>query len=448
MIWRALAGVILVIALVFGAFLVWSWKGEISAQKAPAATSFDPGQVAKGSQLAAIGNCGSCHTQPGGKPYAGGLPIKTPFGTIYGTNITPDVDTGIGNWSEAAFRRAMREGVDRKGSHLYPAFPFDHFTHVSDSDISALYAFLMAREPVRQENRALGLPFPLNIRMAAAAWKLLFLRQATIPHVSAQSEEWNRGAYLVAGLGHCGACHTPRNAFGAEKTHESFAGGEGEGWHAPALDESSPAPIAWSADQVYAYLRNGFADQHGYAAGPMKAVVRNLSRASDADVRAISVYVAGLSGSSKSGEVEQKATDVFEFARSREASIPYSNDSSATTGTGAADVGQRHSGADIFNGACAGCHHSGGELPISRPAPLGLSSTLNAPDATDLIRLVLDGIHPQPEERGAIMPGFNGALTDDQIIALVNYLRGRFTRRPEWADVGSMLARVRRDDKD
>src|SRR5262245_12445575 len=342
MIWRIIAGGILFIVLVFGAFFAWSWKPEIGPQKAPAAASFDPASVAKGFRLAAIGNCGTCHTQPGGKPYAGGLPIQTPFGTIYGTNITPDADTGIGAWSEAAFLRAMREGVDRQGRHLYPAFPYDHFTHVSDSDISALYAFLMTREPVRLENRALELPFPLNVRLSAAAWKLLFLREGGIAHDPAQSEEWNRGAYLVAGLGHCGACHTPRNTLGAEKPRQMFAGGESEGWHAPALGKSSPAPIAWSADQLYDYLRNGFAKQHGAVAGPMQPVVQNLKKASDADLRAISAYVAGLAGSSNSRDFGQRTKDALEFANSREASIVPPENKVATTGTPAAD--ENHNG--------------------------------------------------------------------------------------------------------
>jgi len=225
---RILLGLAIVLAVAFGAFYAWQWRGELP----PASTSahaFDPGIVAKGAQLAAIGECGVCHTRAGGKPYAGGFPVQTPFGVVYGTNITPDRETGIGAWSEEAFRRAMREGVARDGTHLYPAFPYDHFTRLTDGDISALYAFLMTREPAAQANRQPQLDFPLNFRIFAAGWQLLFLSKGPYRNDPAQSAAWNRGAYLVEGVGHCGGCHTPRNAFGAERKHEAYGGGASEG---------------------------------------------------------------------------------------------------------------------------------------------------------------------------------------------------------------------------
>ncbi len=449
MIWRALAAFLIVIALVFGAFYAWQWRGEITPVKEPVASSFDPAIVAKGARLAAFGACVVCHTKAGGKPYAGGFPVQSPFGTIYGTNITPDPDTGIGSWSEAAFRRAMREGVTRKGSHLYPAFPYDHFTHVSDGDISAIYAFLMTREPVRQRNLPPKLPFPLNIRLSAAAWKLLFLNVGQFQPDTSQSAQWNRGAYLASGLGHCGACHTPRNFLGAEDDTQAYAGGKGEGWTAPALTAASPAPVPWTADQIFAYLRHGFASQHGYVAGPMLAVVRALVRVPDADVRALAIYISSISGPQNVAERQQRTKAALQFAQERNPRI-LQEASAATTGVAAGpEPAQEKSsgsqGAAIFAGACASCHHSGGELPISRPIELGLSTPMNALEPADFIRIVLDGIHQPPQQRGPVMPAFSGALTDAQIIQLTAYVRDQFSRGKPWTNIQAALNDARKN---
>ena len=173
--------------------------------------------MALGARLAAIGNCNVCHTAPGGAPFAGGLALPTPFGTIQSTNITPDPATGIGRWSETAFVRAMREGVDREGRHLYPAFPYDHFTRVTDQDNRALYAYLMTRRPIQASPPPNDLRFPFDQRILLAGWKMLYLRQGPLAIETDRSPEWNRGRYLVEGLGHCGACHTPRDGLGAEQ---------------------------------------------------------------------------------------------------------------------------------------------------------------------------------------------------------------------------------------
>jgi mono/diheme cytochrome c family protein len=237
----------------------------------PEPVGFDSATVQRGAGLAAVGDCASCHTAAFGAPYAGGVALRTPFGTIHGTNITPDPDTGIGRWSEAAFVRAMREGVDREGKQLYPAFPYDHFTHASDDDLHALYAFVMTRDPVHAPNVANALRFPFGFRPLIAGWKLLFLKRGPEPVVDPiQSATWNRGAYLVRSLGHCGACHTPRNALGAEERSREFAGGVAEGWYAPALDEHSPSPLPWSVDELAEYLRTGIAGDHAIAGGPMQ----------------------------------------------------------------------------------------------------------------------------------------------------------------------------------
>src|SRR5437879_2350853 len=225
MLLRVISALALLAVVAFGAFYAWAWHSEIDPVRPAEASTYDPAIVAKGAALAGIGSCAVCHTQAGGQSYAGGFPVETPFGTVYGSNITPDPDTGIGAWSQTAFRRAMHDGVDRQGRHLYPAFPYDHFTHAADTDIDAIYSYLMTRDPVQQASREPDLPFPLNIRFAAAGWKLLYLRHGEIRPDPAQSAEWNRGAYLAEGLGHCGACHTPRNALGAEMKNEAYNGG-------------------------------------------------------------------------------------------------------------------------------------------------------------------------------------------------------------------------------
>src|SRR5947209_17032374 len=177
--------------------------------------SFAPDLIKRGGELAALGYCASCHTAEAGKPFAGGRPLATPFGTIYGTNITPDPETGISLWSQAAFNRAMRDGVDRAGRDLYPAFPYDHFTKLADEDLTALYAFLMTREPVNAPNPGNELAFPYNVRPLLAGWKLLYLNKDVVAPDKGKSAEWNRGAYLVEALSHCGACATPAGRLGA-----------------------------------------------------------------------------------------------------------------------------------------------------------------------------------------------------------------------------------------
>src|SRR3954467_9765062 len=207
---------VVVIGGALGAFAV-TWRPAIAAIEPPAPQSFDSALVKRGRDLAAMGNCNDCHSARGGRSFAGGVAVPTPFGTIYSSNITPDAATGIGRWSEAAFQRAMHSGVDRDGRHLYPTFPYDHFTNVTDEDDKALYAFLMTRPRVNAPARANQLSFPYDQRLVIAGWKLLFLRHGSWQPDGTKSAEWNRGGYLVEGLAHCGSCHTPRNGLGAEQ---------------------------------------------------------------------------------------------------------------------------------------------------------------------------------------------------------------------------------------
>jgi mono/diheme cytochrome c family protein len=390
------------------------WRAPISEIEPPAPQSFDAGLVKRGRDLAAIGNCNDCHTVRGGKAFAGGLPVPTPFGTIYSSNITPDPETGIGRWSEAAFQRAMRSGVARDGQHLYPTFPYDHFTNVNDEDDRALYAFLMTRPPVRAAARANDLAFPLNQRLVVAGWKLLFLRHGTYQPDSTQSAEWNRGAYLVEGLAHCGSCHTPRNALGAERAGAQFSGGDVDNWHAYAINARSPSPVPWDSEALFGYLRRGWHADHGVARGPMAEVVGNLSSVGESDVRAIAIYMASVVGAPTQDRLRQ-AEDVR--TQIEQPSVP----SSQTNPTGAS----------IYAAACATCHDTERALPYGG-VNLGLSTAISAPDPRNAANMVLSGIRPVEGERSPIMPGFASSMTDQQISALLKYLRSRFSNQPPW----------------
>jgi mono/diheme cytochrome c family protein len=415
-------------ALIAGAAAAFAiaWRPAMAAIDPPAPGVFDPALVKRGRDLAAIGNCNDCHTVRGGKNFAGGLPVPTPFGTIFSSNITPDAETGIGNWPEAAFRRAMRSGVNREGQHLYPTFPYDHFTNVSDEDDQALYAYLMTRQPVHAPARENQLSFPLDYRPIIAGWKLLFLRRETYQPDSTKSAEWNRGAYLVEGLAHCGACHTPRNALGAERATAQFAGGDVDNWHAYAINEHSRAPVPWDADALFAYLRDGWHPDHGTARGPMAEVVSNLSSAPDSDVRAIAVYMAGVFGAPAP---DRKREGEAALAQAKTPSVPSSQDNTA--------------GASIYAAACASCHESGRALPYGG-INLALSTAISSPDPRNAANIVLSGVRAVEGERSPIMPGFAASMNDEQVSVLLNYLRARFSSQPPWTGIEKTVENARR----
>jgi mono/diheme cytochrome c family protein len=394
--------------------------------------SFDRLLVAQGARLAAIGNCVTCHTAAEGKPYAGGRPLKTPFGTIYGTNITPDPETGIGGWSEAAFRRALREGLDREGRHLYPAFPYDHFTRLTDGDIAALYAYLMTREPVAARTPANELHFPFNIRSLIGLWKTLFFEPGAFRPDPAKSVEWNRGAYLVEGLGHCGACHTPRNLLGAEVKRKPLDGGEAEGWHAPALNGANPAPVPWTGEQLARYLRTGLDERHAIAAGPMQPVVSNLAVVSEEDVRAMAAYLAAFAGSA-SLERQKKAQDAVSLAE-RERAAP--------------GAPAQSGGAAIYTAACATCHAQGRSASSGTALPLSLGTAMTVPTSANLVRITLEGITPPPGAPGRWMPAFARLLTDEQTRDLMVYIRAQYGGgAPPWSDVDDEIQKARKEMK-
>jgi len=436
---RILFGLVFALVAIGAAgFLALTWHPAIPEIRPPPASAFDRALIAKGAELAAIGNCVNCHTTRGGKPFAGGLPIPTPFGTIYSTNITPDPDSGIGKWSRPAFFRAMREGVDRRGSHLYPAFPYDHFAKVTDADLEAISAFLMTRHPTRSQTVPNELFFPINFRLAAAAWKFMFLDTSGFRRDPLKSTAWNRGAYLVEGLGHCGSCHTPHNALGAERRQDSLAGGEVRGWVAPALNSASLAPIPWNEDAIFNHLRHGWDPLHGVAAGPMMPVVRALVLVPEQDVRAIATYIASLAGE-PAREWQKGADEAVAFATSRSRDV-------VPPGT-SGEESPSEAGSDIFTGACATCHHRSSatdETRSKRPADLALNTSVNLPEPRNLVRVIRDGIIPEGG-RAPMMPGFADALTDQQMAALAGYLRRHFSDRPPWPDLPARVREISRE---
>ena len=388
---------------------------------------FDPALVVQGAHLASIGDCAVCHAGRDGQPYAGGNPVQTPFGKVYASNITPDPDTGIGTWSEAAFRRSMQAGVDRAGQFLYPAYPYNHYTHVTDADIAALYAFLMTRQPVRAQAPPTRLPFPLDIRPLMAGWNLLFLDREPIQADSAKDAAWNRGHYLVEGLGHCQACHSPHNALGAEETGRAFSGGLADGWDGPGLTAaSSPAAIAWSADALYDFLRHGIDSRHAAAAGPMGPVSHDLFAVPDDDVRAMAVYIASMTGAPDPARERQVAARVA-AAQAPPALLADSE------------------GARIFAGACAGCHGAGAPMMLGGRPSLALGSSVTSPTPRNATQVVLYGLQPTAGEQGPWMPGFAGSLTDDQVAAVLGYVRDRFADRPGWTGLAQEVRRIRGD---
>jgi nicotinate dehydrogenase subunit B len=422
----ALATVAALCAAVVGigaAMLPWRAIAPIAR---PEASTYSQATIARGRQLAALGDCAVCHTNANGVINAGGRAIETPFGTIHSTNITPDVETGIGAWSYPAFERAMREGIHRDGRHLYPAFPYPHFAKTTDADLQALYAFVMAQSPVRAVTPKNALAFPFNLRPLMAGWNALFHQAAVFESDATKSEIWNRGAYLVEGLGHCGACHSPRNALGAETAKAYLAGGFAEGWEAPPLTSLSLAPIPWSEDELFAYLRKGESRVHGVAAGPMAPVVKELAALPDQDIRAMAVYLASFNENA----IDRAAQDALA--------------AKLETSTGTRAVSASPIGVRLYEGACAVCHAVGG-APLfgSRPS-LALNSNLHSTMPDNLIQVILHGIAVPASSDLGYMPAFKDSMTDAQLAELVAYLRQQFAPdKPAWAGVAAAIRQAR-----
>ncbi len=413
--WGALAG--LFAGIVGMAATILPWRPAYAPIARPDPAVFSAATLERGRQLSGLGACAACHTGPELARFGGGRPLDTPFGRIWSTNISSSPEAGIGAWSYPAFERAMREGVSRDGHHLYPAHPYTSFAAATDADLQALYAYLMAEPAVDAAPPATRLAFPFRIRPLMAGWNALFLRQGVWQPDPARTAEWNRGAYLVEALGHCSACHSPRNALGAERRGGAhLAGGMADGWEAPPLTTASHAPVPWTAGALYDYLRTGEAAAHGSASGPMATVVAGLSALPDADIRAMAAYLASVAG-------QEGAIDEAALARAVEAR----------------SLGQAMTspGARLYAGACASCHEAGGLVSLA------LNSNLHSARPDNLIQAVLRGVAATRAELGA-MPAYADSLSDAQVADLAAHLRARFAPdRPAWAGLERAVAAIR-----
>ncbi|CAI0894465.1 molybdopterin-dependent oxidoreductase [Serratia ficaria] len=400
------------------------WRAEIAPVATPGAGTWSAATLERGRQLAAAGDCAVCHTAAEGATNAGGLAMETPFGTLYSTNITPDVETGIGNWSFTAFERAMRQGISRDGRHLYPAFPYTAFSKMTDGDMQALYAYMMSQPAVSQSNPANQMRFPFNMRPLMAGWNALFLRQGEFQPDPAQTAQWNRGSYLVNGLGHCAACHSPRNLLGAEKGGAGFlAGAMVDGWEAPALNQLANADKPWSEEQLFQYLRSGHSSEHGVAAGPMGPVVGELATLPESDVRAMANYLISLSDPA-----------------------PLNVEPQAQLAARVKPAFSQQAGERLFQGACQACHSAaaGGPQLFGVSPDLAANTNIFSERPDNLINVILQGISKPATAELGFMPGFKDSFSDRQVTDLVNYLRQRYAGdKPAWRDVEAQVARLR-----
>jgi mono/diheme cytochrome c family protein len=414
-----IAGAALLLAAAAAA-AAWMLEPAIAPIAPPNASGFAPQAVARGARVVAQGDCMVCHTARGGAPFAGGLPLRTPFGTIYTTNITPDGDTGIGTWPLAAFTRALRRGVARDGHLLYPAFPYIHYTRMTTADIEDAYAYLMTRAPVAATPPANQLIFPLGFRPLLAGWNLLYLRPGPVADDPRQSALWNRGRYLVDGAGHCASCHSTLGPIGGERS-PAFGGGNIDGWDAPALTALAHAPRPWNEQQLALYLRHGWSAEHGAAAGPMGPVAHSLAQVPADDSQAIAHYILSLQDRRPPARQETGAT---------------------------ADGAAIAQGRQLFSGACAGCHGAAAPMMAAGGRPsLALSSAVAGDRPDNLIQTVLTGLPWDHMGQSTYMPPFAATLTDAQIASIAAYVRADIGKRPPWRNVEQRVTRIRKENQ-
>ena len=350
------------------------------------------------SALATVGDCVACHTAKGGTPFAGGLALQTPFGTIMTPNITPDTATGIGSWTVDDFARAMHEGRRPTGSYLYPAFPYPYYTKVTRADVEAIYAYLRTLPPANNAVNRNTLPFPFNIRMSMIGWNMLFFKPGGFKADPKRSAEFNRGAYLVEGLGHCGACHTPFNSFGASKDDKFLQGNQIDNWAAPNITNDLHAGLGkWSADDIVQYLKTG-QTRTSLASGPMRDVIENsTSKMPDTDLKAIAVYLKERGAAGAGAPAPLPASDPR------------------------MQVGQA-----IFADTCSACHaRDGGGVEHMFPRLAG-NVIATQDDPASLIRIVIAGGRAASTNAfptAPAMPSLGYRLSDAQIAAVVTYVR-------------------------
>ncbi|MES2046734.1 MAG: cytochrome c [Pseudomonadota bacterium] len=373
--------------------------------------SADP--IARGKYLTIAADCQACHTAKGGTPFAGGLPFKLPFGTIWSPNITPDKATGIGGWSDAQFLAALREGKGPKG-HLYPAMPFTSYTALTDADALAIRAYLATLAPVRRERPALAFSWPFNQRGLMGLWSGLFNPNRRFEPNADRSPAWNRGAYLAEGLAHCGECHTPRSLAQSLDNRSKYAGAVTAGWRAFNLTGDKATGVGgWSDSELAAYLSQGHAPGRGTATGPMgEAVDLSLSQLTASDIVALVTYLRTIPAISTPDQPQ-----------------PAPGPAPAGHRLAAADAASPQ-GKKIFEGACIGCHAWNGAGALTGLATLNGTRAVNDPDATNVAQVVLLGARRRSGQGEVIMPAFGHAYSDAEIAAVANYVTARFGAKP------------------
>lgn len=398
------------------AFVVSAFACVASAQSAgspfgaPGATA-----VQRGEYLARAGDCISCHTATGGAPFAGGYRIDTPFGPLLAPNITPEPDTGIGRWTADDFWRALHQGVNRRGQDMYPAMPYTFYTKVSREDSDAIFAWLRTLPPVVNQVDVNQLRFPFNQRWSMAVWRELYFTPGIFEPDPAKSAQWNRGAYLVEGLGHCSACHSPRNVLGAIEKDKAFTGATIDGWFALDLRSNLHTGLgAWSAQDIATYLKTGTAPARTTTFGPMALVVKNsTSHLTDADLLAMGLYLKDLPANSSL----RRAAPEPDPTRVQDATL--------------------------YLDHCGACHQAGGRgMPGVFP-PLAGNGAVVAPDPADVLKVVLGGIPAQG--RYVPMPGFASVLDDAQVAAIANYVRTSWGNAAPPNATPAMVARLRKE---
>jgi mono/diheme cytochrome c family protein len=354
-------------------------------------------EIERGRYLAITSDCVSCHTVPGGKPFAGGRPIETPFGNIVAPNITPDLDTGTGAWSDEAFDAAVRGGVRPNRARLYPAMPYNAYAKMSRDDVRAIRAYLNTVDAVRNAVIANTLPFPFNIRATMRIWDALYFKQGEFKPDPSKSAEWNRGAFLVDGPAHCGACHTPKTFLGGDRTDLYLQGSYLQGWSAPDITDDKRTGLGnWSVADIASYLKTG---HNGITAatGPMaEAVSLSTSHMTDDDTKAIAIYLKSLPG---------KASDATPLA---------------------ADSATMSAGSAIYRDQCSACHGIEGKGVAKLFPAVASSSMVRSGDPTTAIRIVLRGarsVGTRAEQTAPGMPSYGWQLDDGEVAAVLNYIR-------------------------
>jgi len=428
---RALLGVAVVVAIVVAGGLLWIVLGpgpmDFAGGTPVALADYheaDPtgvppdlanaSLIERGHYLARAGDCEACHTVKGGRPYAGGLALVLPFGTLYSTNITPDKETGIGTYSDADFLNAIHRGIGQGGKLLYPAMPYPSYTYMTDADALAIKAYLFSLAPVHASAPANTLVFPFNQRWLMAGWSLFFNKNARFEPRSDRSAQWNRGAYLAEALAHCGECHTPRNLLQALDNRAKFAGAIQAGWHAYNITSDRETGVgAWSDHELQDYLAAGHATDRGTAAGPMgEAVDNSLHYVSQADIAAIVAYLRTIPAITSPNLPAPKLEPA--------PASPKEGVSVEANG-----LGKR-----MFEGACASCHNWTGEGQLTSFATLVGSRAVNDPGAVNVAQIVLVGTQRRTPTGAAVMPAFGLAYTDEEIAAVANYVTARFGSKP------------------